>query len=396
MRILIITPYFAPAWAYGGPPRILYEMAKQLLRQGHQVSVITTNVHDAFSVQPNRHLDLEGIDVTYLPTISNKLSYYTKLIFPIGFRKELIARAANFDVALLGDARTYMNGIAYKILKSFFIPYVHVAYGSLPIVGSLSKKLMKKVFDFLWTAGMLHDASGLLAQTQHEKREYEKWVGKDSQKIHILPLAVDAERFQEETADIAFLNKKYELEDYHKVVLSLGRIHKLKITPLMVDVMADIIKQDKSIIWILIGRDDGYLNIIQDLIRMKKIEKNFIFLGPLYDKEKIALYHRAHCFFLAPSHYEETSTASLEALACGTPCVLTEQCDVPFLQKYDAGWICRYDNQDLYNALVDVLNRPKEYYQSRCQKLIHSHFTWEKVGEQLEAILNKCMVKNAE
>ena len=31
-KITIVTPYFAPAWSYGGPPRVLYTLARELVR----------------------------------------------------------------------------------------------------------------------------------------------------------------------------------------------------------------------------------------------------------------------------------------------------------------------------------------------------------------------------
>ena len=30
MKILIVIPYFAPAWAYGGPPKLMSEAASRL------------------------------------------------------------------------------------------------------------------------------------------------------------------------------------------------------------------------------------------------------------------------------------------------------------------------------------------------------------------------------
>ena len=51
MKILIITPYFEPAWAYGGPPKVLSDLSKYLIKKGHQVTVYTTDVLDKNSRQ---------------------------------------------------------------------------------------------------------------------------------------------------------------------------------------------------------------------------------------------------------------------------------------------------------------------------------------------------------
>ncbi|HEX9420971.1 MAG TPA: glycosyl transferase group 1, partial [Methylomirabilota bacterium] len=42
MRVLHVTPYFAPAFRYGGPPRSVLGLCRALLRQGVEVEVLTT------------------------------------------------------------------------------------------------------------------------------------------------------------------------------------------------------------------------------------------------------------------------------------------------------------------------------------------------------------------
>ena len=46
VKILQVTPYFAPAWAYGGPPRVMHDYAAGLVARGHAVDVFTTDVLD--------------------------------------------------------------------------------------------------------------------------------------------------------------------------------------------------------------------------------------------------------------------------------------------------------------------------------------------------------------
>jgi len=46
MRILIVNSYFAPAWGYGGPTRLLFELSVRLVKAGHQVTVLASNAAD--------------------------------------------------------------------------------------------------------------------------------------------------------------------------------------------------------------------------------------------------------------------------------------------------------------------------------------------------------------
>ncbi len=382
MKILIITPYFAPAWAYGGIPRILFEIAKYLTKVGHQVTVYTTNVHDESSVQPDFEKDIEGISVKYFPNISNTLAYKTKIFLPKDFKSYLYQHGKDFDYAIMSDARTYLNAVATPFLIKHNIPYFHAAYGCLPLSGGIIKTLIKNVYDFLFLNKMLDNAQGFFAQTEHERQEYLKLVPSKTEQTHIVPLAIDVDKFKK-PADLVAFSEKHKLKDQDQVLLSVGRIHQLKITPLMVDAFSEACKNNPHLKWMLVGRDDGYLDTIQQKIKMHQLQDRFIFTGPLYEQDVVAAYQRADCFYLIPSFYEETSTASLEALACGTPSLVSYQCDIPYLEEFCAGRVVHYEKNEIINAINEILSKPKDHYPPKCEQLVASHFIWEKVGEQI-------------
>ena len=69
MRVLHVTPYFAPAFRYGGPPRSVLGLCRALLRAGVEVEVLTTTA-DGPSELPSSPLEgdlYEGVPVRYLP-----------------------------------------------------------------------------------------------------------------------------------------------------------------------------------------------------------------------------------------------------------------------------------------------------------------------------------------
>ena len=47
MRILQVVPSYPPAYSFGGPPQVMFDLGKELVRRGHSVSVYTTDVVDA-------------------------------------------------------------------------------------------------------------------------------------------------------------------------------------------------------------------------------------------------------------------------------------------------------------------------------------------------------------
>jgi len=389
MDILIVTPYFAPAWAYGGPPRILYQMAKFLTDSGHSVTVFTTNVLDEKNIHKEFRTTLDGIEVFHFTNISNTLAYKGKIFLPLGLGNYMRRHLPDFDVVLMSDARTYLNAVAYKYLKKYKIPFVHFAFGSLPYAGSILKKILKHIYDRLWLNHIMKDAHILSAQTEHEKNEYVK-LGADPGKVRIIPLAVDHNLFFDETFDCASV--KHSGEDFR--LISVGRINSLKTPLLMVDVFEKLVRKYSDVIkWTLIGRDDGFLGRLTSEINRRGLSGNFSFAGPMYGADKIQELKRADCFFLAPSHFEETSTAALEALACGTPCVITEQSEIPYLHEYQAGFMTRFDADELAAAIEKVMSVGKAKYSPNCINLIRDHFSWENVGQLIEDNLQAILTK---
>jgi len=64
-------------WAYGGIPRVMYELSRELTRMRHDVTVYTTDVldQDKRCDQSGRETKVDGITVRYFRNISNSLAY---------------------------------------------------------------------------------------------------------------------------------------------------------------------------------------------------------------------------------------------------------------------------------------------------------------------------------
>src|SRR5262249_962838 len=64
MRVLHVTPYFAPAFVYGGPPRSILGLCKGLQAAGVDVDVVTTAADGDCELPPGRRT-CDGVPVEY-------------------------------------------------------------------------------------------------------------------------------------------------------------------------------------------------------------------------------------------------------------------------------------------------------------------------------------------
>src|SRR2546428_13516097 len=165
MRILQVVPYFAPAFAYGGPPTSVHQLSKALAARGHEVSVLTSDALDSSSRQPSRHTR-NGLDIYYLKNLSNYLAWNHQLFFPLGTNAFLRRRIADFDVIHVHMFRTYQNVATRRYARRTGIPYVLSAHGSTPRI--VRKTLAKKLLDLASGQHVLRDAAGVIALSSSE------------------------------------------------------------------------------------------------------------------------------------------------------------------------------------------------------------------------------------
>ncbi|HEX6239447.1 MAG TPA: glycosyltransferase, partial [Polyangiales bacterium] len=132
MKILLGVVYYEHAWAYGGPPRMVFDLARALVQRGHEVTVCTTDALD----QDKRIEQLEevshGVHVVRFRNLSNRIAFHLKIFIPLGMRRWLQSHVSEYDVVHLFDARTLLNGWAAQAAFENGVPFFASVWGSLP------------------------------------------------------------------------------------------------------------------------------------------------------------------------------------------------------------------------------------------------------------------------
>ena len=63
MKILQVIPYFVPAYSYGGPVKVCFDISKELVKRGHQVTVATTDTLDGDNRILKLEEEIDGINI---------------------------------------------------------------------------------------------------------------------------------------------------------------------------------------------------------------------------------------------------------------------------------------------------------------------------------------------
>jgi glycosyltransferase involved in cell wall biosynthesis len=362
----------------------MWAYAAGLVRRGHQVTVFTTDVLDGEQRARPQHETMDGVEVRRFPNLSNGLAWHRKKYLPRRLLRTLLAEIGSYDAVHATDARTVLTASTYLASRRRGVPFCLSAHGSLPGSSGL-RGLVKRAYDTALVRPMLERAALLLAQTEHEADLYRAGGGRPTS-IRRLPLPLELGKVVG-NAD-GRLHRLAGLPNGSRILLFLGRIHRLKGLDVLCEAVEPLLERDPALALVVVGRDDGQWADIEARFPHLLDRGSVRFVGPLYGDERFAAYTEADVFCLTPRHWEETSLAALEAAACGTPIVVTEQADIPGLDAADGGRVVPLDPAEIRSAVSEVLSR-REEMGAAARELVRRQHERDAVVELLEGYLRE-------
>ena len=377
MRILFTAPYFAPAWGYGGPTRVLYELSHKLVESGHDVTVLTSNSADSMNkCYSTGETNEKGVRIIRIPVFSQKLAYRHKKFLSLQLPLYLNSLVPQNDVCQLVGSRDFFVTTSALIANYFKKPYALAVYGCLPAEGRGWKKIAKPLYDVAFTNRTVRGAGICLAQTKHEKKLYKEF-GVSDHRIELVPLAVDGSRFHR-LPEQGIFRARIGLSKKEKIILCVCRINALKGIDTLVKSFSQVLLQENDARLVIVGRDDGYGKEIRNLVNILGLQEKVIFAGPLYEDDILFAYVDADVFALTPPHFEETTLAGLEACFCGTQVVITEQAEIPHLEESDAGSIVPNDIELITLAVIRAIADEDTIRQrgQSAREMAYTHYDW--------------------
>lgn len=389
MRILQVVPYFYPAWTFGGPVKTVYELSKELMKKGHDVTVYTTDVCDRTSrldVKINGPLQVEGIRTYYFRNISKALAYDYKLFLCPTFVSVVRKEISRFDIVHLHEYFSFQSVVAHYYTKKHRIPYVLSVHGSLCPVARKQKARRKQVFTYFFGRSILRDVNIAIALTEEESRQLLS-MGVRPDRIRVIRIGVDLLEFADLSRKRIF-RQKYSIGSDEKVILFLGRITRKKGLDLLINVFCGLMGHLRGLRLVIAGpADPECLASLKKLIAVKNIESKVLFTGLLVGEEKLSAYVDADVFVLT-SHSEGLPLAVLEACASGVPVVITDRCNIPEVTDYEAGFVVGWNEEKIRNAIFTILNdeKIKRKLGINGRKMVREKFTLTRVVERLEEL----------
>jgi len=394
MRILSVTETYAPFLEFGGPPVKVRALAEGLAKKGHPVTVLTadwglkeraaeTKEKDTDERSPFGWLRKENnVEAIYLP---NWL-YYRQVSWNPAVNQYCGARLEDFEVAHIFGLYDLLGPAVATACRKRAIPYVVEPVGMfIPIVRNL---WLKRIYHNFWGRRMLQGASAVVATSEQEVEELASG-GIPRAKIVMRRNGVEAPPSLPEPG--TFRNTLRIPKDT-KLVLFLGRLSVKKSPELLLRAFVEVRKRVEGINLIFAGPDEGGMKAqLQQMVEQMSVRLHVHFAGPLFGKNKWAAYRDANVFVL-PSQNENFGNTAAEAVAAGTPVIVTEQCGIAPLLVNQAGLVVKHDVSELAVALYQVLNDDKlrRHLQSGCAR-VTLDLGWGGPIREMESLYEECV-----
>ena len=392
MRILNVTQSYAPFFEFGGPPVKVRALAEGLARRGHQVSVLTTDwgLEQRFEKTPKEALasegpygrarEIGGVAVVYLA----KWLHYRAASWNPGLRKYLRAELKNFDVAhIFGLYDLLGPGTAAECRKRG-IPYVVEPIGMyLPIVRNL---WLKRIYHRFLGREMVEGASLVVATAEQERRELVSG-GIAKEKILLRRNGVDAPSVLPQRGNF---REEFQIPANAKLVLFLGRLSEKKSPDLLLKAFAGATGsgpgRGRRADLAFVGPDEAGMKArLRKMAKSLGLGERVHFSDALEGEAKWQAYRDADIFVL-PSQNENFGNTAAEAVAAGTPVIVTDQCGIAPLLEDVAGMVVKHDEKDLRGALARLLedNGLRTKLKEGC-KIAYHRLDWEEPLAEMEA-----------
>jgi D-inositol-3-phosphate glycosyltransferase len=248
-------------------------------------------------------------------------------------------------------------------------------------------------------------ADKILSTSSEEKHSLIKESGVNPGNIDVIYPGINKELFHPFVDNSVFAETGYDEKD--RILLYVGRIEPVKGLMSVIDAF-DILQKKQAPLFdrlklVVIGggekaRDftkNSEIIRIQSAVKGKGLEGKVVFLGSKKQTE-LKKYYSAADALIVPSLYESFGLVVLEALACGTPVLVSQIGKMRTIVKEGRNGFCFLPNSP--GSLSDCIeyfytNKGKLWPDETIRSDIISTFSWEKTADETCRALNCLLLR---
>jgi glycosyltransferase involved in cell wall biosynthesis len=393
LSVLYALPAYKPAYHAGGPILSVAALAEGLLARGHRVVVYTTNsnLNEDLDVPTNRKVMVDGVEVWYFrrtEPVKRLLPFVRYVAQSSGYaysrelREAVEQRIHEFDLAHLHMPFVYPTFAVGRAAIRAQKPLFYHQRGNYDPERLRFRHAKKILYIALVERPMMRKAKTLIALTEAERISYRALRVKTD--CVVIPNGIDTNAYRRRP--MGEFSQRFGIDGDRIIVLYLARLHPFKGVDLLLESFMRVAHQFPKATLVIAGQDEwGMETSIRQKAHVGGLDRRVLVIGPVSGSLKIDLLARANVFCL-PSLAEGFSMATLEALASGTPVLISPGCHFPEVETHGAGWVIGRTADLWARKLSEVFRDPEMLTRmgEPAVDLVRRRYSWPKIIEQME------------
>ena len=235
-------------------------------------------------------------------------------------------------------------------------------------------------------------AEKIITISEFSRYEIMKFLHIPKEKIIVAPCGVEAEFIHDEDLlaqrrELArqIIRQKYKLDD--PFFLFLGTLEPRKNLSVLLDAFIKVREKHPAVKLVLCGGDGWGSESLRERLSDPKIASEVIRIGYVSPEDKQHFYYAAQALVF-PSLYEGFGLPPLEAMACGTPVVVSDVSSLPEVVG-EAGFLCEAQNPESFSeTMCTILEKAYDADSLRRAGLLQAaSFSWDKSTERIASFL---------
>jgi len=374
MRILLGLTYYRPH--YSGLTIYTERLAKALIRDGHQVTVLTSRFHPSLA----RREVKDGVEI---------------------IRPKVLARVSK------GVLMPGLPFAAFRLAQRADVVHLHLPQLDAALVSLIARGMGKPVVltyhcDLRLPAGLVHAAANqvshlanhISARLAHviitntrDYAEHSTFLKRYLHKVRVIPPPVELP--VPSPADMEAFCKKHAILPNQCVIGMAARLATEKGVEYLIEAMPKVIEKYPDTRVLFVGQYQDVLGEEQYAAKLAPLIENlgahWSFLGVIPPNE-LATFFQACCVTVLPSinGTESFGMVQIESMMSGTPVVAADLPGVrhPVMSTGMGKIVPPRDSQALAQAILEVLDQPEQFRGSSTQ--IARRYGSETVAEAYE------------
>lgn len=387
MKILMLTWEYPPR-IVGGIARVVNDLSKRLIKDGHDVTVVTYREGNAPYYEDDKGVKVYRVD-NYMIHPNNFIDWIMQMNFNmVAKANEIMAKEGNFDVI---HAHDWLVAYAAKTLKnSYDIPIVATIHATESGRNSgIHDETQRYINDTEWM--LTYEATEVIVNSNYMKRELQYQFGLPFEKINVVPNGINVNMFSGVERDYDF-RRQYAL-DNEKIILFMGRLVYEKGVQHLVSAMPKILAGYHDAKLVIAGKG-GMTDELKAQVNAMGISNKVYFTGYMDAKQVCKMYKCADVSVF-PSTYEPFGIVALEAMLSGTPVVVSDIGGLNEIVSHGENGMKSYagNPNSIADSILALLYNPQlsANVVKNAKNMVKNEYNWAKIAQDTHFTYQKAI-----